>query len=124
MLIAKLAVVSSELDNWENGCTGECFASCWKITFKSDNQGEIIQKMLSYFRIPDRSYLSLNSCDEDGRIDVTFNTLEKFDTSPIDNDELEQFKKGEISTYLTTFTFYVRESKPYFLAEELPKPSK
>lgn len=124
MLVAKLLVVSSELDNWENGCTGEYFASSWEITFTADNQGELIQKMLVYFRIQDRSHLSLNSCDEAGRIDVTFNTLNKFDTCPIDNDELERFKRGEISAYLTTFTFYVRESKPYFLAEELSKPIK
>lgn len=117
MLIAKMQIVSSELDHWENGCTGMDSVSNWELEFKAENEQELIQKMTAYFMC-DSSYFIFNSCDENGRIDVQLQTKEKFDSFPMSKHDLELFKDGEIEAYLTTFSFQVYQQTIYTLQTE------
>lgn len=117
MLVAKMQIVYSELDHWENGCTDDNLVNHWDLEFKAKNEQELIQKMTAYF-LCESSYFQFNSCDEDGRIDVRLQTKNKFDTFPMSKHELELFKDGGIIAYLTTFTFQVYRQTIYTLQTE------
>lgn len=117
MLLAKMQIVSSELDHWENGCTGKDSVNNWELEFIADSEQELIQKMTAYFMC-DSSYFIFNSCDENGRIDVQLQTKDKFDSFPMAKHDLELFKDGEIDAYLTTFSFQVYEQSIYTLKTE------
>jgi len=114
MLIAKLQLVSSELDHWENGCTGEHSINLWDLEFISDTEQELIEKITSHFEIT-KDYLQFNSCDETGRLDVQLQTLKQFDEFQLSKNQLKEFKLGNIEAYLTTFSFQVFEQKPFNL---------
>jgi hypothetical protein len=115
MLIAKLQLVSSELDHWENGCTGEHSVNFWDLEFKAENEQQLIDKITSYFGVT-VDYLQFNACEEIGRLDVQLQTLSMFDEFQLTKSELEEFKVGSIKAYLTTFSFQVYEQLPFNLA--------
>lgn len=117
MLVAKMQIVTSEIDHWENGCIGKCHMGHWDLEFKAENEQELIQKMTSYFMC-DSSYFQFNTCDVNGRIDVQLQTKEEFDSFPMSKNDFELFKDGEIEAYLTTFTFQVFQQTIYTLQTE------
>jgi hypothetical protein len=117
MLIAELQLVSSELDHWNNGCTGEHFTNFWNLEFEAENEQQLIQKMTAYF-LCDSSYFQFNSCDEAGRIDVQLQTKDKFDTFPMSKHDLGLFMGNAIIGYLTTFSFQVFQQTIYTLQTE------
>jgi hypothetical protein len=114
MLKAKLQIVSSELDHWKNGCTGEHFTNFWDLEFEAKNEQKLIDKITSHFNIT-VDYLQFNACEEIGRLDVQLQTLDKFDEFQMNASELKEFKLGNIQAYLTTFTFQVFEQLPFNL---------
>jgi hypothetical protein len=114
MLIAKLQIVSSELDHWENGCTGKHSVNLWDLEFKAENEQKLLDKITSHFDVT-VDHLQFNACDEIGRIDVQLQTLNQFDEFQLIASELEEFKLGNIQAYLTTFSFQVYEQLPFNL---------
>jgi hypothetical protein len=114
MLIAKLQLVSSELDHWENGCTGEYSVNFWDLEFKAETEQKLIDKITSHFGVT-VDYLLFNACEEIGRLDVQLQTLNMFDEYQLTKSELEEFKLGNIKAYLTTFSFQVFEQLPFNL---------
>lgn len=114
MLVSKLQLVSSELDHWENGCTGEHSVNFWDLEFNAENEQKLIDKITSYFGVT-VDYLQFNSCDEIGRLDVQLQTLHMFDEYQLTKSELEEFKVGNIQAYLTAFSFHVYEQVPFNL---------
>jgi len=114
MLLAKLQIVFSELDHYENGCTGQHFTGHWDLSFNAENEQVLIEKMTAYF-LCTSDYFQFNACDEVGRTDIQLQTVNKFDEFPMNKGNLERFKDGKIEAYLTTFSFQVYEQKPFNL---------
>jgi hypothetical protein len=117
MLIAKLQLVSSELDHWENGCTGEYSVNFWDLEFKAENEQKLIDKITSHFDVT-VDHLQFNACEEIGRLDVQLQTLDKFDEFQLSKNQFDEFKRGYIKAYLTTFSFQVYEQLPFNLITE------
>jgi len=108
MLLAKLQLVSSELDHWDNGCTGEHSVNFWDLEFKAENEQKLVDEITSYFHVT-VDHLQFNCCNEIGRIDVQLQTLNPFDDFQLSKNQFFEFKRGNIPAYLTTFSFQVFE---------------
>jgi hypothetical protein len=55
----------------------------------------------------DNADVSLDACDEDGRVDI--NVLETADGYVADKWQIEEWKRDEIPLWFSTYTFYVEE---------------
>jgi hypothetical protein len=100
--------VYSDEDKYWSGCipgTGWDYYDK-DIHFEGETADEIVKKVADYFQ-QKVSDLSLDACDEKGRIDVGCLTNENVIQAT--KHELAQWKKGNIKLYRTVCIFYVEK---------------
>lgn len=99
----------SEEDVWSKGCipsSGGGFHDN-QMRFVSDSVEGLIEKIISFTDAPSRDCLILDSCDEDGRLDVqVLETAEGYAASPHD---IELWKSGEKRLWLCDYIFYIEQ---------------
>lgn len=97
--------IYSERDSYESGCKPDSGRSYWDETeIEADNLKELIIKICNHLEV-DYQELSFNACDEIGRLDAQRH--EDDEGSPFDPHDYEDWKKGELEGWLTTYTGFV-----------------
>lgn len=100
----------SQLDNYENGCTGP--------SFDQYIDHRITAESLQDIKAACERFTGGEMCTdmiEDSRLD--FQVMETADGFPATEYELERFKVGEIELYDCTYTVYVATVTPADISE-------
>jgi hypothetical protein len=107
MLEIKNGMKYSEEDNYEEGCLPDTGRSCSvDISFKANTSDELIQQLKEYFDVDDDA-IELNSCDEDGRIDIF--VIEDKNGENASDYNIKLWQDGKKILYAVTYSFYVEE---------------
>lgn len=96
----------AEEDNWENGCDGSATQFSGSDRFTAETLPELLDRLKGFSGGEDSGVL-LNSCGEEGRIDIQ--VYENAEGIPASQSEMDRFKKGECRVWLATYSFYVEE---------------
>lgn len=97
----------SELDNWENGCTGEYSAQFVRYPSEFKDKQQAIKFVKDIAGEIDEDNFEFNACEEAGRIDVQIQENENGER--LTQQEWEDFKQGKIKAYLVTYSFYFKQ---------------
>lgn len=111
MLVCNGYLKFSELDSWENGCSGECETIFVKYQIESKNKEEAIQQVKDITGETCDDAIELNSCDEPGRVDVQVQEDEH--GNRLTQDQWEEFKQGRIKAYLVTYSFLFKQLETF-----------
>lgn len=101
----------AEVDNWENGCTGEYDSYYVDHKITGFTLAELIEKC--------EAFTGGEVCPElieNNRLD--FQVMENADGYPASERELERFKRGEIVLYLCDYSATVQRIENADLTEE------
>ncbi len=108
--VVKGFIAHSDIDNFEEGCLIEggktMFGNSSEHTYKSDTLSGLIDILCKEFKAePDA--VSLNACDELGRLDIQVNQREPFVCAKPSANTMEEWKNGNINLWLTDYSFQV-----------------
>lgn len=101
-----------ELDNYENGCIGECNCHSGDYDFESETIEGLIVQLKEFTGHDD---VLINSCDEDGRIDIQ--GMEDRNSMVANDCQLEAWRAGRIDLYSICYTFQVYKAEKYLIPE-------
>ena len=115
----------AEKDSFENGCDfTSSQTSLIDLKIESCSLSEVIEEFMSFVSCDDKKSVIIDSCDEDGRIDIQVTENgEGYTPSPY---QIEQWKKGEFDLYAVTYTAQVEKHivSSFNIAESLGEKSK
>jgi len=104
-----------EVDNFENGCTGEVWDRSYPYSIKGKTLAEVKQAIAEHVGCSIES-ISVNPCGDDpSRIDAQ--RTENGQGDEPSAEEMRRFEAGEIDIYVANYSFYFSESKPANFAE-------
>ena len=116
MLYIKEIMVWVEEDSWEEGCIlGTVKEYNINDAFHADTKQDLINNLIGYFEVP-LDHITLNSCEEMGRIDVCRH--ENSQGMLPSEEETQAWKRGEITLLYVTYTMFVFEQTPFDLLGE------
>lgn len=96
-----------EEDNYENGCNPETSQSYTvEIEFKAETIPELLNQITEYYGV-DIKDIEINSCGENGRIDIGI--MEDQDSNKASKKDLELFKQGRKRLWYSVYTYYIEE---------------
>jgi len=112
----------AELDSWKNGCDPD--STRWEAgsdSFTAEDENELIAKLMEFTDVDDKQNVLINSCDQDGRIDIQ--RYEDEQGCLADASEMDAFKRGEIDLYLACYTFHVESitREPFAFSQGMPE---
>jgi hypothetical protein len=61
----------------------------------------------SFVGVDDDYEIELDACDDDGRVDIS--VMETNDSYTATERQIEEWKKGELTLWYSTYTFHVEE---------------
>jgi hypothetical protein len=94
-----------EEDSWEHGCvSGTARSWVYAQKFKAGSLDELISMMKDHFDV-ESSAILIDSCDENGRIDVQ--RMENGQSNVPCESEISEWKKGKLTLWCVTYTYYV-----------------
>ena len=97
----------AELDNWEEGVQFEYGYSTWiDCHISADTVSELQSKIIVFLDV-DAGAITLDACEEAGRIDVQ--KTENADGYSPTASETEYWKAGIIGLYCVTYSCYVEK---------------
>lgn len=101
-----------EVDDFENGCDPDTSQSYFDTQFniQAETELELVEKVKGFFNTEDDSIV-LNSCDEDGRIDVQL--MEDEEGCQPTKQELAQWKKGKKKLFCSTYSLYTEKTETF-----------
>ena len=100
----------AEKDNFDQGCDPDtALNASIDVSFTSDTIDGILDQVRSFFGVNDENLL-LNSCEENGRIDIQITENNNGDQPSI--DELERFKRGDLDLWAVTYSGVLYELTP------------
>ena len=108
--IIKGYIAHSEIDNWDQGCIGSAKTE-WDdgLTLQSDSLRGLLDTLKAEFRaISDEDFL-LDSCGEEGRLDLQVYQREPFKIGKPSEDTIAKWKAGGIDLWLTCYSFQVEK---------------
>jgi hypothetical protein len=114
-----------ERDVFASGCQPET-SRCWPIDVRlsADSVEELIKKLNDFLGNDDLSAVSLDACDEPGRIDVQM--LENDAGEPATTAQIDVWKRCELALWLADYSFQVEaverrtvELRPLVLKENV-----
>ena len=104
----KCYIKMREQDNYNEGCNlGTCKMEHISQTYKADSLSELLDLLAKRFKVEKDAFL-LNSCEDVGRVDIQ--TMETAKGKKPSDNEMEQWKRGELDLYACTYTFYIEGS--------------
>lgn len=112
MFIVRGFIKSIELDNYENGCTGEYSSYSGKDIFQAETIRDLIEQLKNFTGHDD---ILINSCEEDGRIDIQ--GMEDGNSMVASDCQLEAWRAGTIDLYSVCYTFQVYKAEKYLIPE-------
>ena len=97
-----------ERDYYETGCDPDEYIHFdgperWSAVTVKD----LLLQLRGFVGVDEDYEIELDSCDEDGRVDIQ--VLETADSCPVSIYELEKWRRGELALWYSTYTFYVEE---------------
>jgi hypothetical protein len=98
----------AEQDHWKTGCdpdSGYSFSGDDRIYALSIS--EMLQKLRGFVGVDDDYEIELDACDEDGRVDIS--VMETNDSYTPTPRQIEEWKRGELALWYSTYTFDVKE---------------
>lgn len=95
----------AEEDLFEEGCVGRSSEYYGDMSFSADSIDALVNELRGFFNICDADCISLDSCDEPGRIDLFRDECD--DTSEPSKEHLELWKQGKARLWYCTYTFNV-----------------
>ena len=112
----------AELDSWENGCDPD--STRWEDgneSFTAETEDKLIAQLMEFCDVTDKQNVLINSCDQDGRIDLQ--RYEDEQGCVANAGEMESFKRGEINLYLACYTFNVESvtREPFAFSQGMPE---
>lgn len=94
----------TEEDSYKHGCIGDAHYDGGKDTFTADTVPELVEKCRAFCGGTVDGVL-LDSCDEDGRLDIQ--VTEDDDATPASESQIEAWKRGELRLLAACYTFTV-----------------
>lgn len=105
-------IVISDIDNYENGFTGEYEYYSGNDIFQAETIEGLIEQLKAFTGHDD---VLINSCEEDGRIDIQ--GMEDRHGMVASNYQLEAWRAGNIGLYSVCYTFQVYKAEKYLIPE-------
>ena len=98
----------AEVDDYEHGCDPDT-ATSWAgdDRFSGQTIDEVLQSLRDFVCVPDDYEVLLDSCEEDGRVDIQ--VLETEESYPATERQIEAWKKGELKLWHSTYSFEIEE---------------
>lgn len=113
-----------EQDHYEDGCDPHKYVSfSGNERWSADDLGVLLSKLRDFVGVDEDYEILLDSCDEDGRVDIQ--VLETNDSYPANEACIELWKQGGVDLWCSTYTFYVEkvERKSVRLVEAHDDPN-
>lgn len=103
-------IAHSEIDNWQNGCIGPAKTEWgdW-YSIKAASIQELLEILSRDFCATSNEDFLLDSCDEDGRVDLQVYQEYAFEIGKVSPDILADWKNGLSSIWLTCYSFNVEK---------------
>ena len=103
-------IAHSEIDNWDQGCIGPAKTE-WGdgFTLESDSIAGLLEKLSADFCATSNDGFLLDSCDEDGRLDLQVYQREPFKIGKPSEATIAKWKAGGIDLWLTCYSFQVEK---------------
>lgn len=99
-----------ELDNFEQGCTGDSSDVGYSYSIKGATLESLKIAISKHVGCPIDS-IQVNPCGDDpSRIDAQ--RMENKEGEEPSAEEMRKFKSGEVDLYVADYSFYFSESKP------------
>jgi len=97
----------AEVDMFEEGCqpgTGACV--CGSERFAADTVAGLIDKLVEFCDV-EKSAVSLDACDDPGRVDIqALETAEGVTAGPMD---IQRWKQGTAKLWLASYMFTIQK---------------
>lgn len=99
----------AEQDSYDEGCLPETgFTFSGDERWSAETIPELLKKLRDFVGIDDDYEILLDSCEEDGRIDIQ--VMENADGYTVTSAGwFEKFKRGELALWYATYTFMVEK---------------
>ena len=98
----------AEVDDYEKGCDpATSTEQSYKMDFSADTPKELIHQLMKHVGTNDIEDVQINSCDEDGRIDI--GAMEDGTGGTPTESQTEKWKKGEYKLWYIVYTFYIEK---------------
>jgi len=98
----------AEQDFYETGCDPDRYVSfSGNERFSAHTLPDLLIKLRSFVGVDDEYEIELDACDEDGRVDIQ--VMEAADSYIANEWQVEEWRRGEIPLWYSTYTFYVEE---------------
>lgn len=97
-----------EKDMFKHGCDPSS-TRCFKIDvrFRADSIEEMLAKLNKFAGNSDPDCVSLDACDEDGRVDIQ--RLENNEGYAASEADLAGWKKGKVALWLADYSFRIEQ---------------
>lgn len=99
---------STEEDHYKDGCllnTGASFSGTER--WIANTIPELIKKLRDFVGVPDEYEIELDSCGEEGRVDIS--VLETADSYTASKCQIEQWKAGDFRLWYSCYSFHIEE---------------
>lgn len=100
--------MNAEEDNWEKGClplSGIYYSG--DDRFEAETVEKLVNYLMQFVGANDREAVSLDSCDEAGRVDIQ--VMENVEGCHASKPEMDAFKKGNCRLWVADYTFKVEK---------------
>ena len=103
-------IAHSEIDNWDQGCIGPAKTEWgdW-YSLEAESIAGLLEKLSTDFYATSNDDFLLDSCDEDGGIDLQVYQREPFKIGKPSEATIAKWKAGKIDLWLTCYSFQVEK---------------
>lgn len=103
-------IAHSEIDNWDQGCIGTTKTEWgdW-YSLEAESIAGLLEKLSTDFYATSNDDFLLDSCDEDGGIDLQVYQREPFKIGKPSEATIAKWKAGGIDLWLTCYSFQVEK---------------
>ena len=96
----------AEQDHWEEGCDPETgFSYQGDDRYRSATIEDLLKQIRDFVGVPDDYEIELDSCDEDGRVDIQ--VLETADGYTAEDWQIDEWKLNERPLWSATYSFMI-----------------
>lgn len=99
----------AQRDSFGQGCYGDILSSGISEIIKAETLRDLIADLKNLVGCLDNNSLTLDACEEKGRIDIQF--LETSESSSPSDKDLKDWKDGKCDLWAVTYTVYVYKTE-------------
>ena len=97
-----------EQDFYETGCDPDRYVSfAGNERWSAETIPALLKQLRAFVGVDDDYEVELDACDEDGRVDIS--VMETNDSYTATPRQIEEWKRGELALWYSTYTFVVEE---------------